>query len=377
MARYTWETKSLMASLKSVEKLIERETDEIELAKLYRYYDAINSTIFDTFIYPNVSIPLSKRMPEMFSSFLATQRYYNLYFPLEDAIVNNQALLCETEYRKNVVSDQIEKACGVHVTKTQAISICYDFYKDLDEELFEHFKKFYDMRFNHLKFINSKGLDIDFLGRQHFLFGINESYIEAVGTNNPEMSTILIHETAHAIDNSMNPESYFSEDFYYEVLSLFTELVSFYKKAGNFDELFYYNSIFDSLDTQFSFIDDANRFSNLMIEYRNNHYRISPEFYESIREKYNLPKKVVNNFLNEHRQNDMCYPISLSLALAFFNIYKQDEKKGMENIKRFIRTTDRDSYIPLVLSNEFSEIVDSEVRSLLTESNECFKRHAK
>ena len=81
--------------------------------------------------------------------------------------------------------------------------------------------------------------------------------------------------------------------------------------------------------------------------------------------------------MNKHDSNDICYPISFTLALAFFNIYRQDEKKGIENIKRFIRTVDRDDYIPLVLSNEFSQMVDSEVKALLAESKECFERHTK
>lgn len=376
MARFSWETKNLLDRLKKVEKLISSETDEVELAKLYRYYDAINSTIFDTFIYPNVHIPLSKRMPNMFSNYLGTQRYYNLYVPYEDAIAFNAELFDQADDKRFEVRDQIEKACGVHVSKSKAISICHDFYQNLDEELYEHFKRFYNQRFNHLKFL-SKDADPGFLGRQHFLFGPNESFIESVGSNNPEMSTTLIHEAAHAIDNSMNPENYFSNDFYYEVISLFMELVSFYKKAGNFDELFYSDSIMHGLNLYNEYMSDANRFGNLMAEYKDNKYRISPEFYESIRNKYKIPRKEVNSFLNEHNPNDICYPISFTLALAFFNIYRQDEKKGIENIKRFIRTVDRDDYIPLVLSNEFSQMVDSEVKALLAESKDCFERHAK
>jgi len=377
MARYSWETRDLLRSLKRIEKLMEKETDEVELAKLYRYYDAINSAIFDSFVYPNVSIPLSKRMPEMFSTFLANQRHYSLYTPFEDAVINNGQLFDEADDMRFAVNDQIEKACGVKVSKTKAISICYDFYKDLDEELFEHFKRFYDKRFNHLRFLNDKDNHPGFLGRQHYLFGADESFIETVGSNDPEMSTTLIHEAAHAIDNSMNPENYFSNDFYYEVISLFMELVSFYKKAGNFHELFYYDSIFHNLDMFYGHVEDANQFANFMFEFKDNHYRISPEFYEAIRNKFKIPKKEVNSFLNEHSQTDISYPISFSLALAFFNIYRQDEKKGIDNIKRFIKTVDRESYMPLVLSSEFSQMVDSEVKTLLTESKECFERHAK
>lgn len=377
MARYTWNTNTLLASLKRVEKLMEKETDEVELARLYHYYDAINSAIYDSFIYPRISLPLSKTMPSLVSTFLSNQRYYNLYAPYEDAVANNEELFDETEEKRDAVSDQIEKACGVHVSRTRAISICYDFYKELDEEIFEHFKRFYDMRYNHLKFLSSKEPSPGFLGRQHYLYGTNESFIEAVGTDNPELSTTLIHESAHAIDNSMNPDNYLSDDFYYEVISIFMELVSYYKKAGNFDELFYAESIYHNLDQYCGFYNDANLFSNLVVEYKNNHYRISPEFYEAIRNKFKMPRKEVDSFLKEYRSSYICYPVSLTLALAFFNIYRQDEKKGIENLKRFIKTKNREDYAPLILSKEFAKMVDSELKTLLTESKECFERRAK
>ena len=98
MARFSWDTRTLLNKLKEVEKLIMNETDEVELAELYRYYDAINSTIFDTFIYPDVHIPLSKRLPNMYSNYLGNQRYYNLYIPYEDAIACNAELFDQPFY---------------------------------------------------------------------------------------------------------------------------------------------------------------------------------------------------------------------------------------------------------------------------------------
>ena len=380
MARYTWNVDSLQRCLNKIEKLIKRETDEVELAKLYHYYDEINTVIYDNFYYPAVNLPLYKKMPEMLSAYLSNQRYYNLLIPYNNALAKNSDLLDDVSEKRSAVSDQIAKVTGAHVTKEKAISICYDFYKDFDPEFFEHFKRFYDMRFNHLRFIKPKEaeeLNLDYLGSQNYLFGIDESFIEVVGNDNPDMSTTVIHEIGHAIDNSMNPNSYLSSDFFYEVVTIFMELVSFYKKAGNFDELFYYNSMFKNFKTYASMVSNAYTYSNLMQTYIDFNHYLCPEFYEQVRSEFKMSKKKTDDFLKSYRQKNIVYPVSLSLALSFFHIYKQDEKKGIENLKRFIKTNSRDEFIPLVLTEEFEEMVGDEFKTLMTESGECFARHAK
>jgi len=380
MARYTWDVGSLQRCLNKIEKLIKRETDEVELAKLYHYYDEINTVIYDNFYYPAVNLPLYKKMPDMLSAYLSNQRYYNLLIPYNNALAKNSDLLDDVSEKRSAVSDQITKVTGAHVTKEKAISICYDFYKDFDPEFFEHFKRFYDMRFNHLRFIKPKEaeeLNLDYLGSQNYLFGIDESFIEVVGNDNPDMSTTVIHEIGHAIDNSMNPNSYLSSDFFYEVVTIFMELVSFYKKAGNFDELFYYNSMFKNFKTYASMVSNAYTYSNLMQTYIDFNHYLCPEFYEQVRSEFKMSKKKTDDFLKSYRQKNIVYPVSLSLALSFFHIYKQDEKKGIENLKRFIKTNNRDEFIPLVLTEEFEEMVGDEFKTLMTESGECFARHAK
>jgi hypothetical protein len=319
-------------------------------------------------------------MPNMLSSYLSNQRYYNLLLPYNNALAKNLDLIDDVEEKRSVVFEQISSITGARVTKEKAISICYDFYKDLDEEFFEHFKRFYDMRFNHLRFIKPKvarELELDYLGCQNYLFGIDESFIEVVGHDNPNMSTTIIHEAGHAIDNGMNPNSYLSSDFFYEVVTIFMQLVSYYKKAGNFDELFYSDKIFRDFRLYATFVTDAFTYSDIMQRYIDHDYHLCPEFYDSVKQEHKMSKKNTNHFLDNHHPKDIVYPISLSMALAFFHIYRQDEKKGIDNLKRFINTNRRDDYIPLVLSEEFENMVEEEFRTLMTESGECFSRRAK
>ena len=376
MSRYTWQTRDMLRSLGKLQRLMEKEKDPKEKARLMLYYDKMNATIYDSFIMRDVDIPLSKMMPSYFSTFLDQQRYLNLTVPMECALIEHDELLNTAGNNRDSISDQIAKATGVHVTKEKAISICYDFYKGLDEELFEHFKKFYDSRYNHLKFDKyKKGDDVPSWGTQYYLYGTNESFIKVVGSNDPMMTTSIIHEASHHIDSSMNPDNYISEDYFYEVISLFMELVSFYKKAGGFDDLFYQDSVFFGFDVLCENIDDVNSYSNLLELYRDNNYHLCPEFYEQARKQYKMSKKAVNEALSIGAFNSLCYPASASLAYYFFNIYKQDEKKGIEELKKFIKAKDRNEYIPLVLSDEVSKVVSTEVKTLLTDANECFLRH--
>ena len=189
------------------------------------------------------------------------------------------------------------------------------------------------------------------------------------------MTTSLIHEASHHIDSSMNPDNYVKEDYFYEVISLFMELVSFYKKAGNFDELFYQDSIIYGCEVLCDNIDEANVYANLMELYRDHKYYLSPEFYEAARNQYKMKRKDIDDALRHSALGELCYPASASLAYQFFSIYRQDEKKGIEELKKFIKTTDRDIYIPLVLSDEVTNAVNDELKHLLTDANECFLRH--
>ncbi len=378
MARYSWNVNSLIRSLEKIDKLINRETDEVELARLLHSYDLVNSAIYSSFLRPSVEIPLNKIMPEKMSSFISNGRRYNLLIPYYNAITDNADLFDEVRDKKFAISDQLASATGAYVTKEQALNVCYQFYQDLDDEMFQHFKNFYDMRFNHLRFVKPKDAkDLDYSGIQHYLYGVNESFVEVVGNNNPDMTCTMIHEAAHVIDNSMNPDNYLSNDFYYEVISIFMQLVFYYKRAGGYDELFYYNSLVRYLNSYDRFAVDAYTYSDIMKAYGDNGYRLTKKFYDRVYDEHNMSKDDVFEFLNNFLFKDICYPISAAVALCFFNIYKKDEKKGIENLKRFIKTNNRDDYMPLILSDEFDEIVSGEVKDLLTESKECFERHAK
>ena len=127
MSRYTWKTKDLLRSLDKVQKLMDKEKDPAERARLMLYYDTMNSTIYDTFIMRDANIPLSKLLPSRFSSFLADQRYLSLMWPIENAMIQQNDLFNTAGNNRDSINDQIEKITGAHVGKTKAVSICYDF----------------------------------------------------------------------------------------------------------------------------------------------------------------------------------------------------------------------------------------------------------
>ena len=167
---------------------------------------------------PDSKLPLTKRIPEVFYSFLANQRYFKLLSVFEDCFEGNIKEFDEAYKLSGSISDEIARATGVHVGKTQAVSLCYDFYKELDDEFFEYFKKFYDQRFSHLRFLKeipSSDLSTT-LGQQRYIYGLNTSYVDIAGANTPNLVITLIHEGGHVLDNHYNPENLLESDYFYK-----------------------------------------------------------------------------------------------------------------------------------------------------------------
>ena len=153
MARYYWDAKSVLSNLSTLRKAIKKEKDPLKRMALEEEYDRINSAIYLSFSMPDSKLPLTKRIPKVFYSFLANQRYFELLSVFEDCFEGNIEDFDEAYKLSGSISDEIERATGTHVGRTKAVSICYDFYKELDDEFFEYFKNFYDQRFSHLRFL--------------------------------------------------------------------------------------------------------------------------------------------------------------------------------------------------------------------------------
>lgn len=378
MARYSWNESTLLGRIDKLDKMIEKETDEKELAKLYYYYDMLNAEVYNYFYMPYADVPLTKRMPDLYGLFLGNNRYYKMLDVYYDAIKDNIDLISENEIKRDEIIDQINDATKAYVTKEKAISICYDFYNELDEELYEHFKSFYDKRFNHLHFFDPKLIQtLEYGGVQYYMYGINESFIDVAGSNNPYMIVAIIHEIAHAIDNYMNPDGFFDRSYFSEVTSLFMQLVAYYKKVGNFGELYYYYELLNYLSSFYIIAIDGYTYSNIMDTYSENQFNMSKEFFEKIKNCYGKNRNSFYSFMKKYNPHHICYPISMSLALNFFDIYKKDEKKGIEKLKEFINTNNKEDYFHLFLSDEFTETVSNSMKNILINSKECFERHIK
>ncbi len=378
MARYYWDVQSFRRDLDKLYKMISNEDNPIKRQKLMYCYDIINNSMFTNFLMPEAGIPLHRKIHSLYASFLSDQRYFELLNSFIEVMDDNLELYNQTYNHMDDINDMIAKASGVHVGREQAVSICYDFYKNLDNSLFRAFQPFYNERFNHLRFLNSiKNTGASYTrGQQYYLYGMKTNYVEVIGSDNPDMVMTLIHESAHVIDANYSPESYLYETYYYEVISLFMELVSNYKKAGNFDELFYYSNYVKRISSFCADAEDGLSFDALMGIYKENHYSINDTFYSTAKEKYDLTKKSVKDILSEVILSDIVYPISFSLALYFFNIYKQDEKKGLVELKKFLKTKDRDEYMPFMLSEKAQHVMHDELKSILTECDQFFQQQA-
>ena len=376
MAKFYWDENILRAEAQKLLKLIEKESDPKERRHLAEYYDALNSTIYDYFIMPTVNTPLSTRIHNMYSTFISSQRYYMLLDSFIDPMEKHLKLYSETCDNHELLEKKISKVSGVYVSKEKAVSICYGFYRDLDDELFKYFKPLFNKRFSHIHFTDKakESGTIITKGQSYYLLGLDTSYVEVVGSDNPDMALTLIHECGHVIDDSYNPESNLVEDNFYEVVSLFMELVANYREVGKFGTLYHHSNIINRLSSIYSDANDCVNYDMLMGHYRNNGYRINKDFFRRAKEEDGFTKEEIVETLCEDTPNNIVYPISMSLALYFFSIYKRDNKLGLMTLKDFMSTTDRDSYIPLLSDDNFLDVVSKEIELLLLSSNETFKQ---
>ena len=374
MARYYWNIASLRKELDKLRKMAEREKDLEKKAAIEYAYDVANNDIFNSYIAPERNISRSATMVSNYSSFLADQRYFYLIEPFTNAFEDNLRLYNTTMNNLNIVDTAIERAASVHVGREQALSICRDFYRDLDEEFYQCFLPFYNKRFNHLQFvkkINEYGGTVT-RGNQFFIYGVNESFVNILGTDNPSMIITLIHEAAHVVDNNFKPEAVLYDTYFTEVISLFMELAAFDAKVGNFKNVFYHNYLMDRINTMYNYANDTVEYDLLMGFYKRNEYTLDKGFYQLAREEEGISKERANTLLFEDGYSDMVYPICVSLALYFYNIYRSDKRKGLEELKKFLNTLDRDKYIPLMRSKELGQVVSGELKNLFRTANTVF-----
>lgn len=379
MARYFWDISFLKRDLDKLLHAMNNEDDPLKKHELSRCYDIVNSIIYQEFVSSERMVSFPVTVADMYQSYLLEQRYFELLEVFLDPIEKNLDLYNQCSDGLETLEDVVEKATAVHVGREKAISLCHEFYQNLDEELYASFKPFYDDRFSHLRFKKEIHHDAASFtcGRSHFLYGLGTNYVQILGKDNPEMVMTLIHESAHVIDNKMNPEAYLKETYFYEVISLFMEFVSFYQRVGHFDELFYHGQKIKRLS---SFFADANAGSDLgllMSVFKENEYNINSDFYKLAKSEYNFSKREVKETLLQSNYDDIVYPISFTLAMYFFHIYKQDKKQGLLELKQFLKTIDRDQYIPFILSSEMSSVLEEEVHDTMQSTNQVFSKKIK
>ncbi len=373
MARYYWDEFSFRRDLNQILHLMEKEKDPQEKIRLEACYDGLNNLLYSSFLMPDVTTPLSKRIHGLYYDFLNEQRYFGLIDVYMGILEKHLKLYNEAQTNFEELVTDIRKT-GAKVGREQAVSLCYEFYKDLDDELFSHFEPFYKKRYSQLTFLEEaqqSGTSLN-EGNQFYVYGLNKSYVNVLGTNTPRMPLLLIHETGHVIDSSYNPEASREPSKFEEVSSIFMELVACYKKLGNFGGNYYNKHIMGKISSIFGdaiSVDDVYR---ILGYYKENHYKADEDFYKLAMEDGYTKREIRSTMCTENMRN-IVYPIAFPLSIYFFSIYKHNNKEGLKELKKFLSTTDRDTYIPLLMSDHLRDVVDTELVDMMNTANDSFK----
>ena len=139
--------------------------------------------------------------------------------------------------------------------------------------------------------------------------------------------------------------------FFYEVASLFFELLAYNKyRNDKLDTNELIQSLYDTSIYYFFLSNDLILQQYIYQVALENNYELNRRFYKQLTENYSIDKKYVNYLLDLDFCDEAIYPLSFALALKYVNIYLDNPKEGILLFKRFIKDS--------ILKNDSKSIIE-------------------
>lgn len=208
----------------------------------------------------------------------------------------------------------------------ETLYLVEQFYKSLNKNWYNLFKKIFNERKDNLSFSNGISMMCKIPELDYF-------YISVRKTNDVNEECTAVHEYAHTISYLMNPdlEFVYYNQVFTEVPSLFMQLISaeFFKEES-----------FTPIEYD---IHQKNIFNIMLLycdEIHNNYYSKILKTFDPIERDYAL---VVNKDVN--KLNRFTYAISYLIAIELFNIYQKDKERAIYYLDTIIKMQDEESII--------------------------------
>lgn len=333
--KYNWSNTDIE---NEIDKLLIMSKEEKDLVKR-SYYLRIVDQMKSVFIgYKDVIIPNNQKMNEIINSFNFYGRYYSL-IDLYNLILDDYAEQTTKLVRAYDSIDNPELFDYRYITHDDALTMNYDFFHNMDEEIFKYFEILYKERYKSIKFSKDDSTLSQYKvdGYCIFIDVVCKNFININDTIGLSKVVDLAHECGHAVANLFIENIYDTRDnFLTEMASLFFELA-------------FHNDIGEKIDTfentllQFEKMNYFNCEANLLLyhsqlieSWQHNKYNVSPDFYRYLKNKYQLRRTDIKESLNISIETDGPYIISYMVALELLHIYKDNKKEAMNILKQML-----------------------------------------
>ena len=343
---YGWSYKNIVSDINKLERMAKEEKDIKKKCYYLKVIDYLNATIDESTL-SNIDFRKTKNqsMCEIMENVKFYKRYYDLikklYIKCGNTVSIRNNLHNET-YNMNYIYKP------KYITHDKSLAYVYDFYKDIDKELFDCFSKLYNNRYKLVKFSKNDELLSGLMtsGSSISVGGLDKTYITVSNDKGVLKCINLAHEFGHGILNIYNPNLLYNskDDFSSEIGSIFFELAFNYDIGKSIDS---YDSALNNiqeLDDRYDICNNLIIHNALASTWENNNYKTDSNFYKILKSEYDLTRQAVDDSLNTSITSEGLYAIGYMAALYLLNIYKKDKESAIKILKEIVNYNNIDSY---------------------------------
>lgn len=333
--KYNWCYNDIEKEINKLSVMAQEEKDLIKKSYYLRVIDQVSCLLVNN---KDVRITNNQKMNEIINSFNYYRRYYSL-IDLYNSILNKYNKKTEKIVSTYDSIEEPELFDYKYITHDEALTLNYEFFSKIDEEIFKYFNILYKDRYKSIKFSKNDPTlrDAKDDGNCLFIDGVCKNFININDIQGLSKVVNLAHECGHAVANLFIENIYdVKDDFLTELASIFFELAfhndigenidSFENTLLQFEKMNYFNYISDSLLCH----------QELIESWKYNEYNVSTNFYRYLKDKYKLKKYDVKECLNTNIETDGPYIISYMVALELLHIYKDNKKEAMNILKQML-----------------------------------------
>lgn len=247
-----------------------------------------------------------------------------------------------SQYRDKIIELGPKFKNDHHLSLNDHLELTYDFYRQLDKNIFELFLqifKEYKTNLNFLKYNYD-----EFLGEIYTIDGINKCYINIFDTKNINTLLSFVHEYGHGCAFLYNPERFSDQakDIYKEIESFFLEFVA----EDYFENVLSSYSFIDTRLDKFNIIydlsDNTIEMSIICDEFKKAHFHKREKIRE-IASKLDVDRNLLKDLLEIDYEDAFTYCISFIVAINLYKLYLKDKEFAMYELKKIIASKKEDN----------------------------------